>query len=60
MMLGQQLAGGADERQALAVLFGSRALADEHQVGGGVAAAEDHLVAALGQAAAGADGGLGG
>ena len=36
----QQAAGLADERQALLVLVGARRLADEHQVGVGVARAE--------------------
>ena len=39
----EQLPGAADERQALAVLLGARRLADEHQVGVGVAGAEDGL-----------------
>ena len=44
--------GAADERQALAVLLGARRLADEHQVGVGVAGAEDDLRARLGERAA--------
>ena len=39
----EQLPGLADERQALLVLVGARRLADEHEVGVGVARAEDHL-----------------
>jgi hypothetical protein len=50
----QQLAGAADERQALTVLFGPRRLADEHQAGIGVASPEDRLGAGLVQGAAGA------
>src|SRR4029079_7933495 len=49
----------ADEGQPLAVLLGSRPLADEHQESVRVAGAEDHLVAPLGEPAAGTDGGLG-
>ena len=56
----EQLAAAADERQALAVLLGARALADEHQVGVGVAHAEHDLRAALGQAAPRAGRRLGG
>ena len=37
----EQLAGLADERQALLVLVAPGRLADEHQVGVGVAGAED-------------------
>ena len=47
----QQLAGAADEGQPLAVLFGPRCLADEHQVGVGVAGPEDRLGAGLVQGA---------
>ena len=43
----QQLPGAADEGQALAVLFGAGRLADEHQVGVGVAGPEDGLGAGL-------------
>ena len=46
--------GPADERQALAVLLGPRRLADEHQVGVGVAGPEDRLGAGLVQRAFGA------
>src|SRR4029450_3593890 len=56
----EELAGGADEGEALAVLVEAGGLADEHQVGVRVALAEDDLGAALVQAAAGAAGGLGG
>jgi len=48
-MAGQEPAGPADERDALLVLFRSRALADEHEVGGRIAVAEHHLAAALGR-----------
>ena len=41
--LREELAGAADERQALAVLLGPRRLADEHQVGVGVAGSEHRL-----------------
>jgi len=41
--LGQQLAGGTDERFAFFVLVQSRCLADEHQVGVNGADAEDDL-----------------
>ena len=41
--LAEQLAGGADERDALLVLVEARRLADEHQVGGRRARAEDDL-----------------
>ena len=51
--LGQQaveeLAGAADERQAEPVLVGPRRLADEQQVGVGVARPEDDGLARLGQ-----------
>src|SRR5215211_5325612 len=56
----EELARGADEGDALAVLVEPGGLADEHQLGVGVALAEHHLGAALVQAAAGAAGGLGG
>src|SRR6185295_15830271 len=52
--LGEQLPRRADEGQALAVFFGARAFADEHQVGVGVPSSEDDGAAALRQAAAGA------
>ena len=45
----EQSAGLADERQALLVLVGARRLADEHQVGVGVAGAEDDRRARLGE-----------
>ena len=45
----QQLAGRAHERQALLVLVRARRLADEHQVGVGVARPEDHRRARRGQ-----------
>ena len=41
--LGQQPTGPAHERQSLAILLGPRRLAHEHQVGVGVAGAEDDL-----------------
>ena len=47
----QQLPGAADEGQPLAVLFGPRRLADEHQLGVGVAGPEDRLGAGLVQGA---------
>src|SRR5205085_11062396 len=49
----------ADERHALLVLVEAGRLADEHQVGGGIAGAEDDLRPALRQRTAGAarDGG---
>ena len=50
--LREQLAGAADEREALLVLIGARAFADEHQLGLLVAGSEDDLVAAFVQAAA--------
>ena len=50
----EQLPGLADEREALLVLVEAGRLADEHQVGVGVADAEDDLRAALGEPAAGA------
>ena len=50
----EQLPGAADEGQALAVLFGPGRLADEHQVGVGVAGAEHRLGARLVQRALGA------
>ena len=43
----EQLAGAADERQALRVLIGARTFADEHQPRVRVAVAEDNGVAAL-------------
>src|SRR5207342_684722 len=54
----QQLPGAADERQPLAVLFGPRRLADEHQLGVGVAGPEDGLGPGLVQGALGAAGDL--
>src|SRR5262249_35297189 len=45
---GQETARPADERDALLVLLGARALTDEHEVGARVAVAEHHLAAALG------------
>src|SRR3712207_6864973 len=45
----QELAGGADEGDALAVLVEAGGLTDEHQVGVRVALAEDDLGAALGR-----------
>ena len=45
---GQQLARGADERDAEPVLVIAGGLADEHQVRGRVAVAHDHLGAPLG------------
>ena len=52
--LGEEPAGAADERQPLAVLLRPGRLADEHQVGVGVAGAEDDLCAGLGERAQGA------
>ncbi len=43
----EQLAGASDEGQTLRVFVGARALADKHQLGVGVAGAEDDLLAAL-------------
>ena len=43
----EELARAADERQALAVLFGSRRLADEHHIGVSVPGAEHRLAARL-------------
>jgi hypothetical protein len=45
----QQLAGLADERQPLLVLVAAGRLPDEHQVGVGVARAEDHGGAGRGE-----------
>ena len=45
----EQLPGLADERHALLVLVGPGRLADEHQVGVGVAGAEDHGLAGRGE-----------
>src|SRR3954454_9220707 len=39
----EELPGPADERDALLVLFGTGTLADEHEVGVGIAHAEHHL-----------------
>src|SRR6476659_1928947 len=49
--LGQQLARGADERDALLVLVKARRLADEHQLSGRRAGAEHDLGAPLGERA---------
>ncbi len=54
----EELAGLADERVALLVLVEARRLADEHQVGVGVAHAEDDLRAPFGEPAASAAGGF--
>ena len=48
---GQELAGLAHERDALAVLVVARGLAHEHEVGVRVAAADHHLRAALAEGA---------
>ena len=56
--LAEQLPGGADERHALLVLVEARRLADEHQLGGRRARAEDDLGAGLGERAALAAGDL--
>ena len=56
--LGQQRPGTTDERQPLAILLGARRLADEHQLGVGVAAAEDDVGASLSQRALRAHRGL--
>src|SRR5215469_5156556 len=59
----QQLTGAADERQPLRVFIGTRAFADEHQLGLRIARTKDEIGAALMQAAKaavadiGADGG---
>src|SRR5205823_10323302 len=57
--LRQQLAGAADERDALDVFVAARRLADEHEVGVGIADAEHDLLASLSvqlaPAAAGSD-----
>ena len=50
----EELARAAHEGQTLTVLLGTGALADDHQVGVGVAGAEHDLGATLGQPAAGA------
>ena len=50
----QQLPGATDEGQALSVLFGPRRLADEHQLGVGVAGPEHRLGPGLVQWAPGA------
>src|SRR5207247_2471900 len=55
----EELPSLADERVALLVLVEAGRLADEHQLGLGVAHAEDDLGAALGKAAARAAGNLG-
>jgi hypothetical protein len=39
----QQRSGAADERKPLSILLGSRRLADEHQIGVGVACSEDDI-----------------
>jgi hypothetical protein len=39
----QQLARTTDERQTLTVLFGTRTLSDEHEIGMRVAHAEDDI-----------------
>ena len=54
----EELARPPDERQTLAVLFGTRSLADEHQVGVGAAHAEHDLRATGGERAASARRGL--
>src|SRR6185295_20010551 len=56
--LGQQRPGATDKGQALAILLGARGLAYEHQLRVGVAAAEDHVRAGLGQRALRADRGF--
>ena len=50
----EQLAAAADEGHARCVFIRARAFADEHEAGVGVAVAEDELVAAFGEGAAGA------
>ena len=54
----EELAGLADEGEALLVLVEARRLADEHQVGVRVADAEHDLRAPFGEPAARAAGGL--
>ena len=54
----EQLAGLADEREAQPVLVGARRLADEHQLGVGVAGPEHDLGPGLVQRAAHAPAGL--
>ncbi len=49
----QQLTGTAHERTALQVLFSSRPLPHDHEVGVGIALPEDHCRPAGGQRAAG-------
>ena len=49
--LGEQLSGAADEGDALRVLVGAGAFADENQRGLRIANAEDDLIAAFGEAA---------
>src|ERR1035437_1014161 len=49
--LGEQLSGAADEGDALRVLIGAGAFADEDQRGLWIANAEDDLIAAFGEAA---------
>ena len=50
--LGQELAGAADEGQALRVLVGARALADHDELGARVAGAEDDGVPRVAELAA--------
>src|SRR5205807_8581200 len=53
--IGQQLPGAADERLALFIFISARSFANEHQIGSGIAYAENNLLASLFvQAAAGA------
>jgi len=49
--LRQELARPSDKRQTLPILFGSRPFADEHQLGLGIAGAEDNTLAAGAQIA---------
>ena len=55
----KQLTGGADERLPLLVLVEAGRLTDEHQLGAGVAHAEDDLRPRLREAAPRARGGIG-
>jgi hypothetical protein len=54
----EELSGAADEREALLVLVHPGRLTDEHEVGVGIARAEDDLGPRLRQRAARADRGL--
>ena len=54
----QKLSRPADERQSLTILLRAWCLADKHQIGIGIPAAEDHRATSLVESTSGAPAGL--